>query len=380
MIIGNPPFLGAKRLKPERGPDYVNAIRRAYPDVPGMADYCVYWFRRAHDHLPACTADDRVAGRAGLVGTQNIRNNQSRVGGLDHVVQTARSSRPSTTSPGRARPMSTFRSSTGSRRKTPKLLPEKRRLWFKVDPPAGAKKARKRGSGPASKEYRVGFARVRVHQLGIVGQGGRERRQVLPMQRRCSVLHRPIPGHKGFMLSQSEAQLMLHADREIVRSCGRSLVGREMLTMAAPRRWVIDFQTHAHVRRKDVFSRHSPTSRESFCRMSGLTRERARNNRPMKLARTRTGFERGGSISGHGRGLIGKISAIPRYHCLFTGDKAAGVHVSSPAIRPGDALSCFALADDYSFGILQSNAHWQWFVAKCSKLTIGFPLHAGIGL
>ncbi len=88
VIIGNPPFLGAKRLKPERGPDYVNAIRRAYPDVPGMADYCVYWFRKAHNHLPACTAKDRVAGRAGLVGTQNIRNNQSRVGGLDHIVQT----------------------------------------------------------------------------------------------------------------------------------------------------------------------------------------------------------------------------------------------------------------------------------------------------
>ncbi len=87
VIIGNPPFLGAKRLKPERGPDYVNAVRKAYPEVPGMADYCVYWFRRAHDHLPECTPADPLAGRAGLVGTQNIRNNQSRVGGLDHVVK-----------------------------------------------------------------------------------------------------------------------------------------------------------------------------------------------------------------------------------------------------------------------------------------------------
>jgi len=32
--------------------------------------------------------DDPMAGRAGLVGTQNIRNNQSRVGGLDYVVKT----------------------------------------------------------------------------------------------------------------------------------------------------------------------------------------------------------------------------------------------------------------------------------------------------
>ena len=44
----------------------------------------------------------------------------------------------------------------------------------------------------------------------------------------------------------------------------------------------------------------------------------------------------------------------------------------SQAIRPGDALSCFVFEDDYSFGILQSNAHWQWFVAKCSKLTERF--------
>ena len=76
----------AKRLKPERGGDYVDAVRKLYPDVPGMADYCVYWFRRAHDHLPVCTADDPFRGRAGLVGTQNIRNNKSREGGLDYIV------------------------------------------------------------------------------------------------------------------------------------------------------------------------------------------------------------------------------------------------------------------------------------------------------
>ena len=86
VIIGNPPFNGAKKLKPDLGPDYINAIRLAYPEVPGMADYCVFWFRKTHDHLPECTADDPVAGRAGLVGTQNIRNNKSRVGGLDHIA------------------------------------------------------------------------------------------------------------------------------------------------------------------------------------------------------------------------------------------------------------------------------------------------------
>ena len=62
VIIGNPPFLGAKRLKPERGAEYVNALRGVYPAITGMSDYCVYWFRKAHDHLPSCSVEDPVAG------------------------------------------------------------------------------------------------------------------------------------------------------------------------------------------------------------------------------------------------------------------------------------------------------------------------------
>jgi type II restriction/modification system DNA methylase subunit YeeA len=50
-----------------------------YPDVPGRADYCVYWFRRAHDEFPA-------GGRAGLVGANTNRQNFSREGGLDYIV------------------------------------------------------------------------------------------------------------------------------------------------------------------------------------------------------------------------------------------------------------------------------------------------------
>jgi len=38
-------------------------------------------------------------------------------------------------------------------------------------------------------------------------------------------------------------------------------------------------------------------------------------------------------------------------------------------IHPDGALAVFAFEDDYSFGVLQSNAHWEWFSAKCSKLT-----------
>ena len=40
----------------------------------------------------------------------------------------------------------------------------------------------------------------------------------------------------------------------------------------------------------------------------------------------------------------------------------------SPVIHPNDSLTAFPLNDDYSFGILQSDIHWKWFVARCSTL------------
>ncbi len=78
-IIGNPPYQSKNKMQQEYGPEYVQKMWARYPDIPGRADYCVYWFRRAHDELAP-------GGRAGLVGTNTIRQNYAREGGLDHIV------------------------------------------------------------------------------------------------------------------------------------------------------------------------------------------------------------------------------------------------------------------------------------------------------
>jgi hypothetical protein len=67
--------------------------------------------------------------------------------------------------------------------------------------------------------------------------------------------------------------------------------------------------------------------------------------------------------------LIGQIEQLRRYIVCSRVTKRPVFVFVSPQIRPGDALSCFAFHDDYSFGILQSTPHWQWFLSKCSKLT-----------
>ena len=70
--------------------------------------------------------------------------------------------------------------------------------------------------------------------------------------------------------------------------------------------------------------------------------------------------------------LVEAVSAFNRFLvCSRVTKRPVFVFVAS-SIRPGDALQAFVFEDDYSFGILQSNTHWQWFVAKCSKLKSDF--------
>ena len=78
-IIGNPPFLGGKKLRQELGDNYTEKVYQQFPEVKGQPDFCVFWFRKAHNNLDA-------QGRAGLVGTNSISQNVSRNASLDYIV------------------------------------------------------------------------------------------------------------------------------------------------------------------------------------------------------------------------------------------------------------------------------------------------------
>lgn len=73
-IVGNPPFLGDKRLRSELGDDYVEELFSFYTGrVPNQADLCCYWFERARTEI-----ERGGAKRAGLLATQSIRGGASR--------------------------------------------------------------------------------------------------------------------------------------------------------------------------------------------------------------------------------------------------------------------------------------------------------------
>ena len=74
FIIGNPPFLGNKRMREEMGDEVVDRIYEVWGDnVPNGADLCTYWFENARSQIA-----DGKALRAGLLATQSIRGGSSR--------------------------------------------------------------------------------------------------------------------------------------------------------------------------------------------------------------------------------------------------------------------------------------------------------------
>ncbi|MEL6612544.1 MAG: DNA methyltransferase, partial [Bacteroidota bacterium] len=67
FIVGNPPFLGASRMREALGDAYTERLRAAYPAVPDSADFVMFWWHRAAEAVRRSEAQ-----RFGLVTTNSL--------------------------------------------------------------------------------------------------------------------------------------------------------------------------------------------------------------------------------------------------------------------------------------------------------------------
>ncbi|MFT3813384.1 MAG: class I SAM-dependent DNA methyltransferase [Acidovorax sp.] len=67
FIVGNPPFIGNKRMRDALGDGYVQALRNAWPDVPESADFVMYWWQHAARQVAAGDTH-----RMGLITTNSL--------------------------------------------------------------------------------------------------------------------------------------------------------------------------------------------------------------------------------------------------------------------------------------------------------------------
>lgn len=342
-IVGNPPFLDARKLTIAAGRGYAGALRRAYPGVPGRADLCVYWFRRAHDELPAWSADDPVRGRAGLIGTKTVRENYSRAGGLDHIVAGG----------GVIVDAVAALAWPGAASVDVAIV-----NWVK-GPHAGVC-----GLQEADGSRRE-VAAISSSLTAGVDVGGARALAVVAAARRC--FEGQQPGHAGFRVDAAGRRALAERDPRIGEVVFPYLNGVGLLTGGYRRdpEYIIDLgertiaeaaahpEVLAHVERTVLPAWRDNARREGAERATGEHQRREKVWWRLKRRRPE---------------LLAAIAGLPRYIVCVRHTLRPIFEFLDATIRPDSALTVFAFADDYSFGVLQSNVHWQWFMARCSSL------------
>jgi hypothetical protein len=79
-ILGNPPYLGGKKISGAYGSNFLNTIHSLYEGVGGQSDLVTYFIRRIHQTINS-------DGFFGLVTTNSISEGDTREGGLDQIIK-----------------------------------------------------------------------------------------------------------------------------------------------------------------------------------------------------------------------------------------------------------------------------------------------------
>lgn len=353
-IIGNPPYQSKNKMQQEFGAAYLDDLRRNYPEVPGRADFCVYWFRRSHDELPE-------NGRAGLVGTNTIRQNYSREGGLDHIVKNG----------GTLTEAVSTQVWSGDAVVHVSIV-----NWIKGE-----------YRGKKKLYWQVGDhenSPWRVVELDEINSSLSQFTDVADAKRiRCNYesvlcLQGQTHGHDGFLIGLNEGREILARHPEYKSVLFPYLNGREIVANldSQPERFVIDFCPQSLLQSqkfRELFDRVRatvlPTRELANEKEEERNTEAIKKNPHAKVNRHHANFlKKWWHLSYPRSELILQLSKVSRYiACARVTKRPIFVFVDS-TIRPSDALQIFVFEDDYSMGVIQSTAHWEWLKAKCSTL------------
>lgn len=354
-IVGNPPYQSKNKMQAEFGRAYLNDLRKRFPEMPGRADYCVFWFRRAHDHL-------KPGQRAGLVGTNTIRQTYSRIGGLDYIVKNSGTITEAVSTqvwPGDAMVHVSIVNWVKGEQAGPKRL--SRQLGDLRDSPWEVREF-DRINAALSFETDITQA-MRLEVCAFTG----------------GCYQGQTHGHEAFLLTRADGLNALRTIPNAQDVLFPYLIGDELLRRPdrLPQRFVIDFGDRDQLEARAygyLFERLE--ERVLPARLAAAQEEETRNT--AAVARDLTA-----SVNRHHRQALEHwwqlfypraemkraLQGLSRYIVCVRVTKRPVFEFIDPSIRPNDSLMVFPYADDYSFGILQSTVHWKWFINQCSTLT-----------
>ena len=333
VVVGNPPFLGNKKMIAELGEDYTVALRKAWPQVPGGADLVCYWFAGAWDQMVAGKLE-----RAGLVSTNSIRGGQNREV-LKPIVEHGRIFEAWSDQP-----------------------------WF--DEKGAAVRVSMIGfdllDGLAKLD---GTSVIKIHADLKSGDANLSILKALPENKGCSFVGVILNG-EGFELTGEQA-------RELLLSTGnphgqpnsqtlRPTLNGDDFNGSRPDKWVIDFGTSRTESDAALFERpfqHILETVKPYRQRrddNGEFEVRAKNEREKWWlhARARPAMRKA-------------LANMERYLAtpMVTSYRNFGLLPAS--ILPDQKLVVFSRDDFTFFGVLESKFHYVWTLATCSWIGSG---------
>lgn len=350
-IVGNPPFQSKNKLQEELGPAYLARLRAAHPDIDGRADFCVYWFRLAHDQL-------KPGQRAGLVGTNTIRQNYSRMGGLDYIVNNGGTITEAVSSmiwPGEA------------------VVHVSIVNWVKEEEPGSKRLYNQDGNILEAGWRHEDLARI-PSSLSFFTDVTTAK--ALKANERGGCHQGQTHGHKSFLISVGEAKSLIRDNpsyRDVLRPflISNDLVGKHT---SKPSRYVIDFSGKDQLQAAkydQLFKRIQAGALPA--RQAAAAKETERNEELEGSGKRgnqhHANFLKRWWQMSYARGeLMEELCGLKRYVACGRVTKRPIFDFVSTEISPNDALTVFTHEDDYTFGVLQSTIHWKWFDARCSTI------------
>ncbi|KKM79291.1 hypothetical protein LCGC14_1351410, partial [marine sediment metagenome] len=189
-------------------------------------------------------------------------------------------------------------------------------------------------------------------------------------------------GHKGFILSKSEALKLFKANPDNKNVVHPFLGANQWLgdKKSLFDRYIIDFD------KKELYQAQNYSKPFELIknkvlptRKSNYEKEQKRNASLLaKIPNARPNkhhegfFKRWWLLSYAREDLMKILSKIPRYIIVSRVTRRPIFDFISNKIHPNDSLVIFPFSDDYTFGVLQSSLHWEWFKERCSTLRMDF--------
>lgn len=349
VVIGNPPYLGRRKMVDELGADYTSRLADRHPSVGGVSDFVSYWFPLTHTHLPP-------NGRAGLVATNTIRQNDSRIASLDHVVDHGGTIFEAVAS----QPWS------GDAAVHVSIV-----NWIK-------------GPYEGKKILWLNDAQLRLETDFINSSLSpkldvRTAEDLLVNESPASCFQGQTPGVTvGFIIDASMKDSLIAAGEGAV--IHPFLGGKEMLSNLVPNKWIIDIPEGDLIQAKQKYPKTLehlakfvlPIRQEAAEKQMKANEKLLVSSPKAKTNKHHINFlNQWWRLSYRREEMLAELHKKPKYIAtsrVASEERATVFEFVESVTRPGDSLSVFALNDNYSFGILSSSIHRAWFEIRCSTL------------